>query len=52
MLQVHTRNIELAEDVNLKKVALATAGCGRRGADLANLCQRGSPPGCPQAATS
>ena len=25
-LQVHTRNIKLAEDVNLKKVALATAG--------------------------
>ena len=34
-LQVHTRNIKLAEDVNLKKVALATAGCV--GADLANL---------------
>ena len=34
-LQVHTRNIRLAEDVNLKKVALATAGCV--GADLANL---------------
>ena len=34
-LQVHTRNIKLAEDVNLKKVALATAGC--MGADLANL---------------
>ena len=34
-LQVHTRNITLAEDVNLKKVALATAGCV--GADLANL---------------
>ena len=34
-LQVHTRNIKLAEDVNLKKVALATAGCA--GADLANL---------------
>ena len=34
-LHVHTRNIKLAEDVNLKKVALATAGCV--GADLANL---------------
>ena len=34
-LQVHTRTIKLAEDVNLKKVALATAGCV--GADLANL---------------
>ena len=34
-LQVHTRNIRLAEDVNLKKMALATAGCV--GADLANL---------------
>jgi len=34
-LQVHTRNIKLSEDVNLKKVALATAGCV--GADLANL---------------
>ena len=34
-LQVHTRGIKLAEDVDLKKVALATAGCG--GADLANL---------------
>ena len=34
-LQVHTRNIKLSENVNLKKVALATAGCV--GADLANL---------------
>lgn len=34
-LQVHTRNIRMAEDVNLRKVALATAGCV--GADLANL---------------
>ena len=34
-LQVHTRRIRLAEDVDLKKVALATAGCV--GADLANL---------------
>jgi cell division protease FtsH len=34
-LQVHTRNIRLAEDVDLRKVALATAGCV--GADLANL---------------
>ncbi|MCI9578769.1 MAG: ATP-dependent zinc metalloprotease FtsH [Oscillibacter sp.] len=34
-LEVHTRNIKLGEDVDLKKVALATAGCV--GADLANL---------------
>ena len=34
-LQVHTRNIHLAEDVNLEKIAQATAGC--MGADLANL---------------
>ena len=34
-LQVHTRNIHLAEDVNLEKIARATAGCV--GADLANL---------------
>ena len=34
-LQVHTRRIRLAEDVDLRKVALATAGCV--GADLANL---------------
>ena len=34
-LQVHTRNIRLAEDVNLNKIALATAGTV--GADLANL---------------
>ena len=34
-LEVHTRNIKLAEDVDLKKVALATAGTV--GADLANL---------------
>ncbi len=34
-LQVHTRRIRLSEDVNLRKVALATAGCV--GADLANL---------------
>ena len=34
-LQVHTRKIKLAEDVNLKKIALATAGCV--GADLANM---------------
>ena len=34
-LQVHTRNIRLSEDVNLKKIAQATAGCV--GADLANL---------------
>ena len=31
-LEVHTRNIKLGEDVDLKKVALATAGCV--GADL------------------
>ena len=34
-LQVHTRNIRLAEDVDLNKIALATAGAV--GADLANL---------------
>ena len=34
-LQVHTRKIKLSEDVDLKKIALATAGCV--GADLANL---------------
>ena len=34
-LQVHTRRIRLAEDVDLKRVALATAGTV--GADLANL---------------
>ena len=34
-LQVQTRNIHLAEDVNLEKIAQATAGCV--GADLANL---------------
>ncbi len=34
-LQVHTRNIRLSDDVDLKKIALATAGTV--GADLANL---------------
>ena len=34
-LQVHTRNIRLSEDVDLEKIAQATAGCV--GADLANL---------------
>ncbi len=34
-LRVHTRNIRLAEDVDLKKIAQATAGAV--GADLANL---------------
>ena len=34
-LQVHTRNIRLAEDVDLRKIAIATAGTV--GADLANL---------------
>ena len=34
-LQVHTRKIKLGDDVDLKKIALATAGCV--GADLANL---------------
>ena len=34
-LQVHTRKIRLAEDVNLEKIAQATAGCV--GADLANM---------------
>ena len=34
-LKVHTRKIKLAEDVDLQKLAQATAGCV--GADLANL---------------
>ena len=34
-LKVHTRKIKLADDVDLKKIAHATAGCV--GADLANL---------------
>ena len=34
-LQVHTRTIKLAEDVDLEKITQATAGCV--GADLANL---------------
>ncbi|MEG2456128.1 MAG: AAA family ATPase, partial [Oscillospiraceae bacterium] len=34
-LQVHTRNIHLSEDVDLNRIALATAGTV--GADLANL---------------
>ena len=34
-LQVHTRKIRMAEDVDLNKIAQATAGCV--GADLANL---------------
>ncbi|MFI3249443.1 MAG: ATP-dependent zinc metalloprotease FtsH [Eubacteriales bacterium] len=34
-LEVHTKNIRLSEDVDLKKIALATAGTV--GADLANL---------------
>ncbi len=34
-LKVHTRNIHLSENVNLEKIAQATAGCV--GADLANL---------------
>ena len=34
-LQVHTRTIRLAEDVDLNRIAQATAGCV--GADLANL---------------
>ncbi len=34
-LQVHTRNIRLSEDVDLQKIAAATAGCV--GSDLANL---------------
>lgn len=34
-LQVHTRSIRLAEDVDLNRIAQATAGCV--GADLANL---------------
>ena len=42
-LQVHTRKIKLSEDVNLKKIALATAGAWVR--DLANLVKRGRPAG-------
>ena len=34
-LQVHTRKIRLSEDVDLRKIAQATAGAV--GADLANL---------------
>jgi len=34
-LKVHTRKIKLSEDVDLRKIAQATAGCV--GADLANL---------------
>ena len=34
-LQVHTRKIKLSDDVDLKKIALATSGCV--GADLANI---------------
>ena len=34
-LKVHTRKIKLAEDVDLRKIAQATAGCV--GADLANM---------------
>ena len=34
-LKVHTRKIKLSDDVDLKKIAQATAGCV--GADLANL---------------
>ena len=34
-LEVHTRNIHLSEDVDLNKIAQATAGCV--GADLANM---------------
>ncbi len=34
-LQVHTRNIRLSDDVDLERIAQATAGCV--GADLANL---------------
>ncbi len=45
-LQVHTRNIHLAEDVNLEKIAQATAGCV--GADLANLVNEAAQPHGPQ----
>ena len=44
-LQVHTRNIRLAEDVDLKKVALATAGL--RGRRPGQPGQRGRPAGRP-----
>ena len=40
-LQVHTRNIRLSEDVDLNKIAQATAGCV--GADLANLVNEAAP---------
>ena len=39
-LEVHTRNINLAEDVNLEKIAQATAGC--------EPCQRSSTARCAQ----
>lgn len=39
-LQVHTRRIRMAEDVDLNKIAKATAGCV--GADLANLVNEGA----------
>ena len=40
-LLVHTRNIRLAEDVDLKKIAQATAGAV--GADLANIVKEAAP---------
>ena len=39
ILQVHTRSIPLADDVDLGQIASSTPGMV--GADLANLCQRG-----------
>ena len=42
-LQVHTRNIRLAEDVNLDKIAQATAGC--RGRRPGKPGERGRPAG-------
>ena len=44
-LQVHTRNIKLAEDVDLKKIALATAGL--RGRRPGQPGERGRPAGRP-----
>ena len=42
-LQVHTRNIRLSEDVNLNKIAAATAGCVARTWPTSST--RGRPPG-------
>ena len=39
-LQVHTRNIRLAEDVNLRKIAIATAGTEKKGTVLTETEKR------------